>query len=757
MAAVTVKKGVVPIHKFRCSRLMFREDGAVTVFSVIVLSSLLLFFSLLIDYARIAAVHKLTEDAVRSSVRSVLSAYDSTLYERYGLFGRGGTEGQKLFSEVMTANAEGTAGSDKQGLKLVRSKLETSTLHAASFLGDHKVFARQVLEEMKYKAPVDFTLDIAARFAPMAGAMKEASVTVNLLESMRKLYEKREGHLAKVLQLQEQAALAVSGSGIHALIPVRPDAVMIAGDTALTIVGEYSAYAAQVMHDQSLQAGEEAVYAEEIEAYEKKVRAFTMELRKVSGEMLKRHVKLHADAITELEAARLLNEDMQRLVQQANQLPDHAAYDAVSRRSVTGAEQYQVPSSAASDIEQVKEAANELVKPDAWFSEYRQELEAQGTAAAAIDMEAGGFQTNSLASLAKPINSIAAETWLEGVTSLRLAYGGYEEKYIRPASVTISRKQAQEQGNVKAQLEQQEKQAGALWKQARGLLHGLTSIPQTEEHMQVYEQVKKRYKENLLFNQQLAETDAAAELEQARDAHEAAEQSIATMDGIFAGMAGMLEQTRDSLYFGEYVVHRYVSFAPQHLRSLMAEGNLSELSHAVSFNNQEAEYVIYGFHNPVGNIAAAYGELFAARLAVRTMEGLIESKSLGHPLLSLSAALIYGLEKTIEDMLAFTERGSAPLSKYVKAELSYTDYLRLFMLMHGAGDGTRLSRMIAVIEQNSGTVLSAVPSGVTGEAGVSVELWFIPGLMRTLGRFGLLDGKVVGNRYETTQTIGWSY
>lgn len=70
--------------------LLFREDGAVTIFSVIVLSSLLLFFSLLIDYARIAALHKLTEDAVRSSVRSVLSAYDSALYERYGLFGRGG-------------------------------------------------------------------------------------------------------------------------------------------------------------------------------------------------------------------------------------------------------------------------------------------------------------------------------------------------------------------------------------------------------------------------------------------------------------------------------------------------------------------------------------------------------------------------------------------------------------------------------------------------------------------------------------------
>lgn len=753
---MAVKRCIGAGHKFRCSRLLFQEDGAVTVFSVIVLSSLLLFFSLLIDYARIAAMHKLAEDAVRSGVRSVLSAYDSLLYERYGLFGRGGTEGQKLFSEVMAANAEDAAGSNRQGLKLARIKLETSKLHAASFLGSHIVFARQVLEEMKYKAPVDFTLELAARFAPMAGAMKEASVTISLLENMRKLYEKREGHLARVLQLQEQAAQTVSGSGIHALIPVQTEVLIIAGDTALAIAGEYGAYAALVMQDQLLQDGEEAVYAEEIEAYEEKVRAFVIELRRASSEMLKLHVKLHGDAVKELEAARLLNEDMQRLVQQANQMPEHAGYDNVSNRRVTGAEQHRIPDSAATDIQQVKEAADELVMPDVWFSGYRQELEAQGAAAAAVDMEAGSFQSSSLSSLEKPITTRSADTMLEGAASLRLAYGGYEEKYIRPASVITSRKQIQGQGSVTAQLGQQEEQARSLWKQARGMLHGLTAVPQSEEQIQVFEQVKKRYNDNLLFNQQLGET-AAAGLEQANDAHEAAEQSAAFMGGLFAGMAGMLEQTRDSFYFGEYVLHRYASFAPQHLHSMMTEGNLSELSHAVSFNNQEAEYIIYGFHNPVGNIAAAYGELFAARMAVRTMEGLIESRTLGHPLLILSAALIYGLEKTMEDMLAFTERGSAPLSKYVKAELSYIDYLRLFILMHGADDGTSLARMIAVIEQNSGMMLSAVPSGVTGEADVSMELWFIPGLMQTLGRFGLLDGKVVGNRYETTQTIGWSY
>lgn len=756
-AAVSIKKDLKHRYRQYICKLFFRENGAVTVFSVIVLSSLLLFFSLLIDYARIAALHKLTEDAVRSSVRSVLSAYDAVLYERYGLFGRGGTDGQIIFEEMMTANTETADDSGRSGMKLVRAKSDAAALHAATFLGSHNVFSRQVLEEMKYKAPVDFTLDLAARFVPMAGAMKEASIAISLLESMRKLYEKREIHLANVLQLQKQMASTISGSSISMLISVQPDVVAIEGNSALSIAGEYSSYAAKVIYNQSLTAGQKIMYTAEIEAYEEKVRAFAMELRKVSDEIHRQHVKLQGEAIQELEAARAFNDDMLRIVQQANQQPQHSGYDTVSKHKATNTEQHQVPADAASDIEQVRKAADELVKTDGWFTEYRQEVEAQGSSAASIDMEAGAYQSSSLASIVKPVKSITADTLLESVTSLRLAYGAYEQKYIRPASIIVDRQKALDQGQISKQLKQQKEQAGSLWNQARSLLHGLTSIPQMEEHQKVFEQVQLRYNDNLLFNEQTDVAIETVDMEKASDAHMAAEQSNTLMGGLFSGMAGMLEKTRDSLYFGEYVIQRFTSFAPQHLRSMMTGGEISELSHAISFHNQEAEYIIYGFNNPVGNIAAAYGELFAARLAVRTMEGLLESKSLGHPLLILSAALIYGLEKSIEDMLAFTERGSAPLSKYIKVELSYTDYLRLFILMHGADDGASLARMIAAIELNSGTILSAVPSGVTGEAAVSMELWFIPGLIRTLGAVGLLEGKVVGNRYETTQTMGWSY
>ena len=109
-------------------------------------------------------------------------------------------------------------------------------------------------------------------------------------------------------------------------------------------------------------------------------------------------------------------------------------------------------------------------------------------------------------------------------------------------------------------------------------------------------------------------------------------------------------------------------------------------------------------------------------------------------------------------MVAFTERGAAPLSKYVQVDVSYKDYLRLFMLVHGGSDNpAKLARMIAVIEHNGGVTLSKVPIAVTGEVKAGADLWFLPGMMELLGRIGLLQGKVVEGPYETTQTMGWSY
>lgn len=729
--------------------------GSITIFSAVVLSGLLLFSAVLIDYARMAVLHKAAEDAARSGVRSTLSAYDNRLYERYGLFGRGGTDSNDIFERTVKANLEQSAG-QPETFKLVQAKLQSAHVDNAEVLGKHEVFARQVLEEMKYKAPVDFTLELASKFAPLSGAMKEATVTVNMLEELRKLYDKREEKLAAALQLQRQAAEPVGG--IAGLIPTKALELATGAANAARLAGDYSPYANWVMTDQRLtQQGKKPKYADEIRAYEVKARGWTDDMSRELAVAKKQHDKLQQDAVKAINEAKQVNSDMQRIKQETANAASNSGYDRVSGNNVAGAGAG-APSldpAPENDMQEIRKLADELILPDGWFAEYSGEIADQASRFASLQMEAGGFITNLTAGLAAP--NLSNEQIKEGAVNLRIAYEQYEGAYVRKGSSLDERERKLTDKELKKERQAQEAKAGELWSQARRLLHGMTSVPQTEEHLQVIQDIEKRYKNNLLFNQEAARAEAEG-LVFAQDAHEEAEEATAVMSGLFGGIADMLEQTRDSVYLSEYTVSRYASFAPQNLRALLASGDTNELAHAVAFSNQEAEYVIYGFHSPTANLAAAYGELIGVRMAVRTMEGLSACRAAAHPLLILSCSVVYGLEKTMEDMAAFTERGAAPLSKYINVDVAYTDYLRLFMLVHGgANRPSALARMIAVIEHNGGVSLSKVPTALTGEVKASARLWFLPGVMDVVQHFGSLRGKVVGERYETVQTIGWSY
>lgn len=86
----------------------------------------------------------------------------------------------------------------------------------------------------------------------------------------------------------------------------------------------------------------------------------------------------------------------------------------------------------------------------------------------------------------------------------------------------------------------------------------MTSVPQSEEHLKVIQEIEKRYKDNLLFNQKADDAESTG-LEIAGDAHEEAKNGASLIGGLFGGIADMLEQTRDSVYMSEYVLQHYAS------------------------------------------------------------------------------------------------------------------------------------------------------------------------------------------------------
>jgi multidrug efflux pump subunit AcrA (membrane-fusion protein) len=244
-----------------------------------------------------------------------------------------------------------------------------------------------------------------------------------------------------------------------------------------------------------------------------------------------------------------------------------------------------------------------------------------------------------------------------------------------------------------------------------------------------------------------------------------ADKAGASAMNLVFSMENLLNDVRDEFYVDEFAVSKFS------YRTLGLEKDITgqvkqskEMSrpesHALA--NQELEYLIYGANSCIGNYAAAYAEMFAIRLAVGTAEALtephIQAMNAGSPLLVFLAAVAEGAVKAQLDMMKLVEGEAVPLSKKLGSvfNLAYKDYLRIFLLLHSR-DKVMLSRMQALIELNTGISLEKSTTYLSGRATSSVKLWFLPGMMKILGASDLYSCEMTGNRCHFTKTGVMAY
>jgi hypothetical protein len=122
------------------------------------------FNAIFIDYARIIAAERQLESAVKAGVRSVLSAYDQTLKDEYKLFGLNMSDEEIniLLEDIISRNLY-------KNMKVGNNSFIDTKLDAVSFspqfaLDNEYLFERQILEDMKYKAPIEIMLGISSMF-----------------------------------------------------------------------------------------------------------------------------------------------------------------------------------------------------------------------------------------------------------------------------------------------------------------------------------------------------------------------------------------------------------------------------------------------------------------------------------------------------------------------------------------------------------------------------------------------------------------
>ena len=204
--------------------LFLNDKGSVTVWSCVCASALLLLMAVLIDYSRIAAFDHKLEAASQTGVRSVLSAYDETLYERYGLFGRaaamrtGCSPVPMRFCLILIPVPPDTSGS--QGWTYWMSNSHRALFEPAGMLGNRDIFRRQLEQEMKIKAPIDLTLELIDKFRPLAGSMKDTAAAVGKMQDAGTVFEQRQQALEEMLDAQKSASSLVKESRAAAWLPL---------------------------------------------------------------------------------------------------------------------------------------------------------------------------------------------------------------------------------------------------------------------------------------------------------------------------------------------------------------------------------------------------------------------------------------------------------------------------------------------------------------------------------------------------------
>jgi hypothetical protein len=123
--------------------------------------SSLIFAGLFIDAARILVADRKVQNSLNSAARSALSYYDENLVAQYGLYGVSQAQAESQIQRYFKNNL---VLAKNDNLKLFEFQVDNAQITVNRPLINDQIFKNQVLEYMKYKAPVTITEGVVSKF-----------------------------------------------------------------------------------------------------------------------------------------------------------------------------------------------------------------------------------------------------------------------------------------------------------------------------------------------------------------------------------------------------------------------------------------------------------------------------------------------------------------------------------------------------------------------------------------------------------------
>lgn len=743
------------------------ERGVVSIFLMIIILVVFIFNAILIDYARIFIAEKQTERAVKTGVRSAMSAFDKTLLP-YGLYGLKEDPNQ-IFEDVVKKNL---AVEDAE-FQFIDTKLEKSSVEEsgdAYTLANLDVYEEQVLQNMKYIAPIEYTKIILDKFniGDLQQDVAGASAFVDVMSKVEPLYNEREealdefetllGQIKNSVEKKEMAEkITTSRNNVppneqnwKALGVVKVLEDMIAQlDILALVIGEIGIKKLELKQKEEVPEDEteeeKKEREEEIEELEqqitdleKLVDNYKKNSIKLAGEVEKHFQNLAnnqlAKAIAQLNTAIEKNNEIKSLVDQA------ATDNGATTDDINLADMYYEPSimskwkdlltQASDDVDQLALNATSIKNV------FTGELNWENAATLVAKLGAGLVGIHDI-----------KDSYQKAKESVLALHSDFTENRQRLSEEEMAEKEEHEkiaEEETEAAKKQQEKAA--------------EMVADLVEQDAIYKAVHDKFLGYSSVNESIEEAKAAEmNLE---DYNKVADSAMGIMDSIMGALSKGLYSFRDEIYFNEYILRNFTSGEPYSITN----------KESYYFAKKEVEYIIYGFPTAYANYAAAYSQLFAMRFAFHLVSQLMDpmNKRLGHPALIFIAVVALAIVGAVEDMERMIERGGTAnfFPPFVAQKLgklgaqfrvSYRDHIRFFLLTNGKHEN-KMMRTQAVTDFKTGVDLSTRPVQAVGEATSSVSLWFLPGALDFLGKTGVLDGQVIDkDRFEFTKKGAFSY
>ncbi|BFT71657.1 TadE/TadG family type IV pilus assembly protein [Paenibacillus sp. P36] len=758
-------------------RFVRSERGAVSVYLILIIVPVFLFQAVLIDFARIKLAEKETESAVKAAARSVMSSFDTKL-QAMGLYGLGISQelSEEVFRTVFANNLSSqvsTGAFHYVDTKPIDHGERVTPVYA---LASHEIFERQLLEDMKIKAPIEFMLEITDKFrktgtkAPFqfgSQFSKEAAELEKLIDQREKqldeawqsseeLYRKTSLiHSNYQTRITELDSLA-SQIGIHTADEVRNEIVQVENQlqsVQASIRDLDMSIAAISRAGSGGLAGMQAIL-ESRHALSTQAQQLSQKLNDLQNllQLIIKYVALLAatklEALANTKEIGLLQQAIEPALRTAKQQNDEI------RTKLNGITSR--PNTEGTSANEVFQSVSVL--GDEYFYKYQ-------TAVASITALFTAFQ--------EVVDSVQLYT-AENTNKANQANDAHwteSQEFYNKQSV-LERTRMEQNSAVSANKQQQKSKIQTILNQAKQSIGGCSLVNAQSSDDELYDRLQGTGSQSSSstkgFYQKYREANAQEATigsEVAYDLEKSEPVSLKAMD-MLAAFNNAAEVMRNELYVNEYALtkfnYRTIGLEKDQTGSPKVLSNRAD-PRKHSLANQEVEYLLYGFSSCSANISSAYAEMFSFRLAIRTVEALLDPKkellNIGSPLLVLLAAAAEGAVLAFQDMTKLVNGEAVELSAKIAApalSLTYKDYLRVFMLIH-SNNTKQMARMQALIELETGRDLMQATTYLQGNASSDIKLWFISQIMKLLDGSGLLGCKVIGNRCQFSSSAAVAY